>query len=82
MRICGVEDKLEFHDQRVCMHTEYFRGEGAWSELEEIVKFPAFWSLRFSNSGQIVIPSHLVSPELTTFLHAKAEQFKVPIEQA
>jgi hypothetical protein len=66
--------RLEFHEGRVSMETEFIRGEGAWTELEEIVVFPSFWALRFSNGGQIVIPSSLVTPELQTFLHGKAEQ--------
>lgn len=66
--------RLEFHDQRVRMDTEYFRGEGAWSELDEIVVFPDFWALYLSNGGQIVIPASLMSAELKEFLHVKAEQ--------
>jgi hypothetical protein len=66
--------RLEFHEQRVSLQAEYFRGEGAWSELEELMVFPAFWALRFSNSGVVVIPAEHVTPELGEFLHAKAEQ--------
>ena len=72
--------RLEFHEQRVCMETEYIRGEGAWTELEEIVVFPTFWALRFSNEGHIVIPRTFVTPELQSFLHAKAAQAMVDVE--
>src|ERR1041384_4833448 len=70
--------RVEFHEQRVRMETEYFRGEGAWTELDEIVIFPSFWALYLSNGGQIVIPSALASPELQEFLHAKAEEALAP----
>ena len=71
--------RLEFHDGRVCMETEYIRGEGAWTELEEIVVFPTFWALRFSNEGHIVIPSSLMTSELQAFLRSKAEQVMAEI---
>jgi hypothetical protein len=71
--------RIEFHEQRVRMETEYFRGEGAWTELDEIVVFPTFWALYLSNGGQIVIPGSLLSPELKAFLHAKAEQVMAPV---
>src|SRR5262249_19382700 len=64
--------RLEFHDQRVRMETEYFRGEGAWTELDEIVVFPSFWALYLANGGHIVIPGSLISSELKGFLHTKA----------
>lgn len=73
--------RLEFHEQRVVMETEYFRGEGAWTELEDVVIFPTFWALRFSNSGHVVIPSPLVTPELHAFLHAKAEEAVAPVRR-
>ncbi len=64
--------RLEFFETRVKMEAEYFRGEASWTELEEIVVFPSFWALRFSNGGNIVIPAPLVTPELQAFLRAKA----------
>jgi len=73
--------RLEFYEERVRMETEYFRGEGAWTELEEIVMFPSFWALRFSSGGHIVIPAALVTPELRAFLHAKAEHVMAALLQ-
>ena len=73
--------RIELHEQRACMETEYFRGEAAWSELEELVVFPNFWALRFSNSGHIVIPSALVTPEVKALLEAKAEQVLAVIDR-
>ncbi|MCI0681645.1 MAG: hypothetical protein L0Y71_06045 [Gemmataceae bacterium] len=73
--------RLEFHDQRVLMEAEYFRGEAAWTELEQLVMFPQFWALRFSNEGHIVIPAALVTPELKAFLHGKAEQATAEVLQ-
>src|SRR5437870_8339100 len=70
---------IDFGEERVRLETEFFRGEGAWTELDEVVVFPAFWVLYLSNGGQILIPSQLVSPELEAFIRAKAEQLMAPI---
>src|SRR5262245_25235890 len=74
--------RLEFLDERIRMDTEYFRGEGAWTELEEVVVFPSFWMLRLANEGVIVIPSPVVSPELEGFIRAKAQLVMAPVRQA
>jgi hypothetical protein len=61
---------------------EFFRGEAAWTELEEAVIFPTFWLLRFSNGGQIVLPSASVSPALESFIRAQSQGVPAPIHQA
>src|SRR5262245_38121136 len=66
--------RLEFHEKRLLMETEMFRGEGAWSELDEVIAFANSWALRFSNGGQVVIPAALVTPELKSFLEARAAE--------
>jgi hypothetical protein len=71
--------RIDFAEERVRMETEFYRGEGAWTELDEIVLFPGFWALRLSNGGQVVLPVALVSPELETFLRSKAEQVMAPV---
>jgi hypothetical protein len=64
--------RVEFDEERVRLEMEFFRGEGIWSELDEIVVFNSFWTLHLSNGGCIVIPRSLLSPELETFLRGKA----------
>jgi len=64
--------RIEFAEDRLRMETEFFRGEGAWTELDDVVVFAGFWVLRLSNGGQVVIPGSLVSPELEAFIRAKA----------
>src|SRR4029077_14663536 len=56
--------RIEFHEERVRLEAEYFRGEGAWTELDEVAVFPGFWVLYLSNGGQILVPGKLLSPEL------------------
>ena len=73
--------RIEFHDQRVRMETEYFRGEGAWSELKDVAIFPGFWVLYLSNDGHILIPGRLVSPELEALIRAKAHEVMAPVHQ-
>jgi hypothetical protein len=73
--------RIEFGEERLRMETELFRGEGAWTELEEVVVFSSFWMLRLSNGGQILLPGSAVSSELEAFLRAKALQVMVPIRQ-
>jgi hypothetical protein len=63
---------LEFDDDHVLLEMQHLRGEGAWSELDEIVVFDSFWALELSNGGRIVIPSSQISPELEEFLRSKA----------
>lgn len=70
--------RIEFGDDRVRMETEFFRGEGAWTELDEVIIFPGFWVLYLSNSGRIVIPLSVLSPELDALIRAKAQQVLAP----
>jgi hypothetical protein len=74
--------RMEFYEQRVRMETEFFRGEGAWTELDEVVIFPSFWLLRFSNSGQILLPSATISPILDEFIRGQAQEVEAPVHQA
>jgi hypothetical protein len=81
----GASDRrvrIEFAEERVRLETEFFRGEAAWTELEEAVIFPTFWLLRFSNGGQIVLPSASVSPALESFIRAQSQGIPAPIHQA
>ncbi len=73
--------RIEFWEERVRLETEFFRGEGAWTELDEVVLFPAFWALHLSNGGKIVVPTSLVSPEVEALIRAKAEQVLAPLHQ-
>lgn len=66
--------RVEFGENSVRMEMEFFRGEGAWSELDEILVFKDFWVLYLSNGGRILIPAASVSSELEAFLHSKAQQ--------
>ena len=63
---------IELDDERVRLEMEHLRGEGAWSELNEIVVFDSFWAMQLANGGRIVIPSSLISAELEKFLRGKA----------
>jgi hypothetical protein len=65
--------RVHFDDERVRVEMEHLRGEGAWVELDDIVVFDTFWTLQLSNGGRIVIPSSRLSPELESFLRAKAD---------
>jgi|SRR5438132_3835580 len=71
--------RIEFGEERVRLETEFFRGEGAWTELDGVVVFTGFWVLRLSNGGQLVIPESLVSPELEAFIRAKAQGARAPV---
>ena len=71
--------RIEFAEDRVRLETEFFRGEGAWTELDDVVVFAGFWVLRLSNGGQVIIPGPLVSPELEAFIRAKAQQTRAPV---
>lgn len=73
--------RIEFSDDRVRMETEHFRGEGTWTELEEVVVFPRFWLLYLSNGGRIVLPGSLVSSDLGTLIRAKADQVMGPVRE-
>ncbi len=73
--------RVEFTEERVRLETEFFRGEGTWGELDEVVVFRGFWLLHLSNGGQVILPASLVSPELEKFLRAKAEQVLAPVHQ-
>jgi hypothetical protein len=74
--------RIEFYEQRVRMETEFFRGEGAWTELEEVVIFSNFWLLRFSNGGQIMLPGSVISPALDEFIRVQAQEVSAPIHDA
>jgi hypothetical protein len=71
--------RIEFAEERVRLETEYFRGEGAWTELDEVIVFTGFWALRLSNGGLVVIPAPMVSPELEAFIRTKAQRNMAPI---
>lgn len=73
--------QIEFAEERVRLETEFFRGEGAWTELDEVVVFPGFWLLHLSNDGQVVVPARLLKHELEAFIRAKAQQVMAPIRQ-
>jgi hypothetical protein len=73
--------RIEFYEQRVRMETEFFRGEGAWTELDEVVVFPSFWLLRFSNGGQILLPTPTISPVLDEFIRGQAQEIEAPVHQ-
>jgi len=71
--------RIEFAEERIRLETEFFRGEGAWTELDDVVVFDGFWVLHLSNGGQVVIPQRLVSPELEAFICAKAQRVTAPV---
>jgi len=71
--------RIEFAEERIRLETEFFRGEGAWTELDDVVVFDGFWVLRLSNGGQVVIPGPLVSSELEAFIRAKAQGVTAPV---
>jgi hypothetical protein len=71
--------RIEFAEERVRLETEFLRGQGAWTELDDVVVFAGFWVLRLSNGGQVVIPASLISPELEAFIRAKAERVMAPV---
>lgn len=74
--------RLEFLDDRVRMETEMLRGEAAWTELDELVEFPSFWSLSFSNGGHVAIPTGHLSADLRSFLENKAREASAPLLRA
>jgi hypothetical protein len=74
--------RIEFHEERVRLETEFLRGEAAWAELDEAVIFPSFWLLRFSNGGRIVLPSATVSPKVESFVRTQAQEVLAPVLQA
>jgi hypothetical protein len=73
--------RIEFADDRIRMETEFFRGEGAWTELEEVVVFSNCWLLYLENGGQVLVPAKLMSPELEAFIRGKAEEVAAPVHQ-
>lgn len=74
--------RIDFDDEHLCLETEYFRGEGAWSELDDVVIFDNFWVLQLANGGQLVLPIASLVPALEAFLRAKASQVLAPIRKA
>jgi hypothetical protein len=73
--------RIEFWEERVRLETEFFRGEGTWEELDEVVIFARFWVLHLSNGGKIVVPGDSVSPELDALVRAKAQEVMAPVRQ-
>ena len=73
--------RVEFFEERVRLETELFRGEGAWTELDEVVVFPHFWVLHLANGGTIVVPGALLVPELEALIRAKAHAVMAPLRQ-
>jgi hypothetical protein len=73
--------RIEFDDKHLRLEAEFFRGEGTWNELEEIVAFEDFWVLRLSNGGHLVLPSSFVEGELEAFLRAKALEVMAPLRR-
>jgi hypothetical protein len=73
--------RVEFWEERVRLEMEFFRGEGNWEELDEVVVFPRFWVLHLSNGGKVVVPAPLIAPELEALIRAKAEQVMAPVRQ-
>jgi hypothetical protein len=71
--------RIEFGDERIRLEAEFFCGDGAWSELEEVVIFPGYWLLELSNGGHIVLPGRFISSELETFIRGKARDVTAPI---
>src|SRR4051812_17674252 len=70
--------RIEFDHERLRMETEFFRGEGAWTELDEIVIFPGFWVLYLFNGGHVIIPAPQVSEALEAFLRDQAQRVAAP----
>jgi hypothetical protein len=73
--------RVEFWEERVRLEMEFFRGEGTWEQLDEVVIFPGFWVLHLANGGKVVVPAPLVAPELEALIRAKAEQVMAPVRQ-
>jgi hypothetical protein len=73
--------RVEFWEERVRLEMEYFRGEGTWEQLDEVVIFPGFWALHLANGGKVVVPAPLIAPELEALIRAKAEQVMAPVRQ-
>jgi hypothetical protein len=73
--------RIEFWEERVRLETEFFRGEGTWAELDEVVVFPRFWVLHLANGGKILVPGASVSPELEALVRAKAQEVMAPVHQ-
>lgn len=71
--------RIDFGADRIRLEAEFFRGEGAWKELDEVMAFKDFWVLYLSNGGRILIPGTQVSPEVAAFIQAKAEEVGAPI---
>ncbi len=72
---------IDFGEDRVCMQTEYFRGEGTWAELDDVVVFDTFWVLQLANGGNLLLPLASLTPELEIFIRAKAQQVQAPVRK-
>jgi hypothetical protein len=73
--------RVDFGEDRMCLEAEFFRGEGAWNELDNVVIFDRFWVLQLSNGGQIVLPVSALTPDLEAFIRAKAGVVEAPIKR-
>jgi hypothetical protein len=73
--------RIEFSEEGVRLEAEFFRGQGAWSELEEVVVFPGYWLLQLSNGGHIVIPGSSITPDLEAFIRARAQKVMAPVRR-
>src|SRR5258707_1470906 len=70
--------RIEFHEERVRMEAEYFRGEGTWKELDEVAVFPGFWVLYLSNAGPILVPASALSAEPEALTPTEGRQGHCP----
>lgn len=73
--------RIDFAEERVRLETEFFRGEGAWAELDDVVVFDSFWVLQLANGGQLVLPTKSLSSGLEAFIRAKAGQVMAPVRR-
>ena|SRR5271165_1397491 len=71
--------RLTFGADHVHLEMEHFRGEGAWTELEQVIIFDNFWVLQLTNGGCVVVPEKLVSSDLDAFIRKMALMVMAPI---
>jgi hypothetical protein len=74
--------RIEFTDERVRLETEFFRGEGAWSELDQVVIFATFWVLYLTNGGHVLIPRQHINSDMEALIRAKAQHVLASVHQA
>ncbi len=73
--------RIGFSEKGLRMETDFFRGEGAWTELEEILVFPDYWVFYLANGGQVLLPVSKLTPKLENFLRDKAAGVNAPLKQ-